>query len=122
MVAFILSRVLQAFIVMLGVAMIAFSLFNYVGDPISNLVGIQTSDEKLEQLRESLGLNDPAPVQFVRFISRTVQLEFGISYQQKRSVSAIIAERMPATLELSFVSALLALFIGIPMGVYTALN
>ena len=122
MVAFILSRVLQASIVMLGVAMIAFSLFNYVGDPISNLVGIQTSDEKREQLRESLGLNDPAPVQFARFISRTVQLEFGISYQQKRSVSAIIAERMPATLELSFVSALLALFIGIPMGVYTALN
>lgn len=122
MVAFILSRVFQAFIVMLGVAMIAFSLFNYVGDPISNLVGIQTSEEKREQLRESLGLNDPAPVQFARFISRTVQLEFGISYQQKRSVSSIIAERMPATLELSFVSALLALFIGIPMGVYTALN
>ncbi|MCP5083987.1 MAG: ABC transporter permease [Alphaproteobacteria bacterium] len=122
MVAFILSRVLQAFIVMLGVAMIAFSLFNYVGDPISNLVGIQTSAEKREQLRESLGLNDPAPVQFARFISRTVQFEFGISYQQKRSVSSIIAERMPATLELSFVSALLALFIGIPMGVYTALN
>jgi len=122
MISLIFSRVLQSFVVMLGVAIIAFSLFTYVGDPISNLVGIQTSAEKRAQLRESLGLNDPVPVQFVHFIDRVLHLEFGISYQQKRKVSTIIAERLPATLELSFVSALLALFIGIPMGVYTALH
>jgi len=122
MISLIFSRVLQSFVVMLGVAIIAFSLFTYVGDPISNLVGIQTSAEKRAQLRKSLGLNDPVPVQFVHFIDRVLHLEFGISYQQKRKVSTIIAERLPATLELSFVSALLALFIGIPMGVYTALH
>lgn len=122
MISFILSRILQSIVVMLVVAMIAFVLFNYVGDPISNLVGIQTSDEKREELRESLGLNDPAPVQFVRFVGRAVQFEFGISYQQKRKVSTIIAERLPATLELSMLSALLALLVGIPMGIYTALN
>jgi peptide/nickel transport system permease protein len=122
MISLIFSRVLQSFVVMLGVAIIAFTLFTFVGDPISNLVGIQTSEEKREQLRESLGLNDPVPVQFVRFINRALHFEFGISYQQKRKVSTIIAERLPATLELSLVSALIALFFGIPMGIYTALN
>ena len=122
MISFILSRILQSFVVMLGVALIAFVLFTYVGDPITNLVGIQSSDEKREQLRESLGLNDPAPVQFARFVGRAVRFEFGISYQQKRKVSSLIAERLPATLELSMVSALIALMLGIPMGVYTALH
>lgn len=122
MVSFILSRVLQSVVVMLGVAFISFSLFTYVGDPISNLVGIQTSEAKREQLRDSLGLNDPVIVQFARFVSRSARFEFGLSYQQKRSVASIIAERLPATLELSMTSALLALLIGIPMGVYTALH
>ncbi len=122
MLSFVLSRILQSLIVMIGVSLVAFSLFTYVGDPINNLVGIQTSDEKREQLRESLGLNDPMPVQFFRFIERASQFEFGISYQQKRKVGDIIAERLPATLELSLVSALLALLIGIPAGIYTALH
>ncbi len=122
MISFILSRILQSFVVMLGVAMIAFVLFNYVGDPITNLVGIQSSDEKREELRESLGLNDPAPVQFARFVGRAVRFEFGISYQQKRKVSTIIADRLPATLELSMLSAMIALLVGIPMGIFTALN
>ena len=122
MLSFVLSRILQSFIVMIGVSLVAFSLFTYVGDPINNLVGIQTSDARRAQLRESLGLNDPMPVQFMRFIERASQFEFGISYQQKRKVSDIIAERLPATLELSFVSAMLALLIGIPAGIYTALH
>ncbi len=122
MISFILARVLQSFVVMLCVAAISFSLFTYVGDPIANLVGIQSSDEKREELRESLGLNDAVPVQFARFVSRAVRMEFGISYQQKRKVSSIIAERLPATLELSILSALLALGIGIPAGIYTALH
>ncbi len=121
MISYIVSRVLQSFLVMLCVAMVSFSLFTYVGDPITNLVGIQSSDEKREQLRESLGLNDPAPVQFVRFVGRAIQLEFGISYQQKRKVTTIIGDRLPATLELSFLSALIALGVGIPAGIFTAL-
>ena len=122
MIPYILSRVLQSFLVMLGVAVIAFMLFNYVGDPITNLVGIQSSEEKREELRESLGLNDPTLVQFARFVGRATKFEFGISYQQKRKVSSIIAERLPATLELSLISALIALGIGIPAGIFTALN
>ena len=121
MIPYILSRILQSVLVMLCVAMISFSIFTFVGDPVTNLVGIQSTDEQREQVRESLGLNDPVPVQFARFIGRVVQLEFGISYQQKRKVSSIIAERLPATLELSLLSAFIALAIGIPAGIFSAL-
>ena len=121
MIPYILSRILQSVLVMLCVAMISFSIFTFVGDPVTNLVGIQSTDEQREQVRESLGLNDPVPVQFARFIGRVVHLEFGISYQQKRKVSSIIAERLPATLELSLLSAFIALAIGIPAGIFSAL-
>jgi len=97
-------------------------MFNYVGDPVHQMVGIDTSFEDREALRESLGLNDPVPVQFFRFIGNAAKFEFGISYQHKRSVTGLFKERLPATLELSFVAALLSLVIGLPMGVYAGLK
>ena len=122
MIAFVVRRIAQAVIVMLTVGLIAFSLFNYVGDPINNLVGQNTSLEDRAALRERLGLNDPFFVQFGRFAVNAAQGDFGISYQQRRPVSKLIAERLPATLELSIIAALLALSIGVPMGVYTGLR
>ena len=122
MIAFVVRRIAQAVIVMLTVGLIAFSLFNYVGDPINNLVGQDTSLEDRAALRERLGLNDPFFVQFGRFAVNAAQGDFGISYQQRRPVSKLIAERLPATLELSIIAALLALVIGVPMGVYTGLR
>ncbi|NYT75756.1 ABC transporter permease [Alcaligenaceae bacterium] len=122
MLGFIGHRLLQSVFVMLAVGLIAFSMFRYVGDPISNMVGQDTTMEQRVQLREQLGLNDPFLVQYVRFIKNAAQGDFGISYRQRRPVSEMIRSRMPATLELSFVSAMMALFLGIPMGVYTALR
>ncbi|MFT0545183.1 ABC transporter permease [Allopusillimonas ginsengisoli] len=122
MLGFIGQRVLQSVFVMLAVGLIAFSMFRYVGDPISNMVGQDTTMEQRVQLRERLGLNDPFLVQYFRFIKNAAQGDFGISYRQRRPVSEMIRNRMPATLELSFVSAMMALFLGIPMGVYTALR
>ena len=122
MLAFIVRRVLQSIIVMLVVALVSFSLFNFVGDPINNMVGQETTQEQREQLREELGLNDPFAVQFARFVGNTVQGNFGISYRLARPVDVVIAERLPATIELAFVSALFALVVGVASGVYTALN
>ena len=102
--------------------MVAFLMFNYVGDPVHQMVGIETSMQEREQLREELGLNDPPLVQFARFVGNAVQGKFGLSYQHKRPVADLFRERLPATLELSTVAALLALVIGIPMGVYTGLH
>lgn len=122
MIAFVIRRLVQGIVVLLTVALIAFSLFRFVGDPVNQMVGVETTPEQREQLREDLGLNDPVPVQFGRFVLNAIQYEFGISYQFKQPVSQMISARMPATLELAFVSALLALAVGIPMGVFTGLN
>lgn len=122
MIAFVLRRLLQSILVMLVVALVAFVLFNYVGDPINNMVGQDTSIEDRERLREQLGLNDPALWQFARFVGNAVQGDFGLSYRQAEPVSELILARLPATLELSLVAAVLALAIGVPMGVYTGLH
>jgi peptide/nickel transport system permease protein len=121
MLAFILRRLAQSVAVLLTVGLVSFSLFRYVGDPINGMVGQDTPAQEREALREKLGLNDPAPVQFIRFISSAAQGQFGLSYRTSEPVSRLILERMPATLELSFCAAVFALFVGVPMGVYTGL-
>lgn len=122
MLAFIGKRLLQSLLVMLTVALIAFAMFRYVGDPIVSMVGQDTTEAQRAELRESLGLNDPFIVQYARFVANAAQGNFGISYRQRQPVSDLIEQRLPATLELSFVSALMALAFGIPMGIYTALR
>jgi peptide/nickel transport system permease protein len=121
MLAFILRRLAQSVAVLLTVGLVSFSLFRYVGDPINGMVGQDTPAQEREALREKLGLNDPAPIQFIRFITNAAQGQFGLSYRTSEPVSRLILERMPATLELSFCAAVFALFVGVPMGVYTGL-
>ena len=122
MIVFILRRLAQAVMVMLTVAFIAFMLFQYVGDPVTNLLGQDATPEQRTQLRADLGLDQPFPVQFAAFVGNAVQGEFGLSLRQGRKVSSLIVERFPATVELAFGAALLALVVGIPMGVYAALK
>ena len=122
MIAFILRRLVQAVIVMLTVAFIAFMLFQYVGDPVTNLLGQDATPEQRDRLRADLGLDQPFPVQFARFVGNAVQGEFGISLRQGRKVSDLVVERFPATMELAFTAAVIALVVGIPMGVYAALR
>ncbi len=122
MLLYIARRLLQAVAVMLAVGLIAFALFQFVGDPINNMVGQDTSLVEREALRESLGLNESVVVQFGRFIGNAARGNFGNSYRLRKPVAELISERFSATMELSLVSAVLALVIGIPMGVYTALK
>jgi len=122
MLAFIVRRLIQAVVVMLTVAFIAFMLFQYVGDPVTNLLGQDATPEQRIQLRADLGLDAPFPLQFARFVGNAVRGEFGLSLRQGRKVSALIVERFPATLELAFSAGVIALVVGIPMGVYTALR
>jgi peptide/nickel transport system permease protein len=121
MIAFVIRRLLQAVFVLLAVALLSFAIFRFVGDPIANMVGQDTSVADREKLRQDLGLNDPVAVQFGRFVLDAVQGEFGISYRIGQPVSELIVERLPATLELSIAAALFSLIIGIPMGVYSGL-
>ena len=104
------------------VAFIAFGLFNFTGDPVTFMVGQDATQEQRARLRTDLGLDRPFYVQFSHFAARAAQGEFGLSLRQGRAVSTLLKERLPATLELSFVAALLALVVGVPLGVYTALK
>jgi len=122
MLDYIAQRLVQAVFVMLVVALISFSLFQFVGDPVNNMVGQEATEAQRAALRERLGLNDPVPLQFASWVGNAVQGEFGVSYRMGKPVDELIAQRLPATLELVFLSALLALLLGVPMGVYTGLN
>lgn len=122
MFAFILRRLIQAVVVMVVVAFIAFMLFQYVGDPVVFLLGQDARPDQIRQLRTDLGLDQPFFVQFWHFLLNAAQGEFGLSLRQGAKVSRLLAERFPATLELALVAALLALVIGVPLGVYSALR
>lgn len=122
MFAFILRRLAQSVIVLVSVAFIAFLLFQYVGDPVVFILGQDATPEQVREMRAALGLDQPFVVQFWHFLANAAQGEFGMSLRQGARVSTLIAERFPATLELAFVAALLALAVGIPMGVYAALR
>lgn len=122
MLVFVLRRLVHAAIVMLTVAFISFLLFQYVGDPVNNILGQDATPQQRQQLRVDLGLDKPFFVQFAHFVTRAVQGEFGLSLRQGQKVSSLIAERLPATIELSMLAALLALLFGVPMGVYSALR
>ncbi|MCB1972941.1 MAG: ABC transporter permease [Burkholderiaceae bacterium] len=122
MFAFVVRRLLQAILVLVVVAFISFLLFQYVGDPVVFLLGQDARPEQIRELRSALGLDKPFFVQFWHFLVHAAQGEFGLSLRQGAKVSRLIGERFPATLELSLVAALLALVVGVPMGVYAALR
>ncbi len=122
MTAFLIQRIFQGIFVMLVVALIAFSLFRYVGDPVHNMLGQEATTQDRQELREQLGLTDPVPLQFARFVRDAAQGEFGISYRSAQPVSDLIAERLPATLELAIASSVFAISLGILLGVFTALK
>ena len=122
MFAFILRRLAQAVLVMITVALIAFMLFQFVGDPVVFLLGQDATPDQIRELRTSLGLDQSFVVQFWRFLLNAAQGEFGLSLRQGAKVSRLIGERFPATLELALVAAVLAVAVGVPMGVYAALR
>jgi len=122
MLSYIARRLLQSLFVMLAVSLIAFTLFRFVGDPVAQMVGQETSLEDQARIRDSLGLNDPISTQFKDFVTNLATGNFGFSYRTRQPISEMILNRLPATLELGFVSLIISLLIGIPAGIYTALH
>ncbi|WP_455273871.1 ABC transporter permease [Rhizobium herbae] len=122
MFVFLIRRLFQAVMVMLAVAFIAFLMFRYLGDPVNNIVSQDATQEQREEVRQRLHLDDPMIMQYGRFVVNASKGDFGMSYRNSRPVSALLAERLPATAELVLVAALLSLVLGIPLGIYTALK
>ncbi|MGI2035541.1 ABC transporter permease [Rhizobium panacihumi] len=122
MTGFILRRIFQSILVMLAVALIAFIVIRFVGDPLESLASQETRLEDREVMMQRLGLDRPVAVQFASFVQRGLSGDFGISYKQQEPVTRMIAERLPATLELAFASATLALVLGGVLGIHCALK
>ncbi len=122
MLAFTLRRALQAVGVLFAVGIIAFAMFRFAGDPVSQMVSLDTSAAQRAEIRQSLGLDDPVIVQFLRYVGNAVQFKFGVSYQFRQPVANLLIERMPATLELATCATVLAMVFGILLGVYSALR
>lgn len=119
---FLLRKLFQAAMLLAGVALISFILFQYLGDPVANMLPESATEVERMQLRASLGLNDPVFVQFLHYISRLLHGNFGISYYNQVSVFQLIMERLPATLELVFVAVIISLAVGFPLGVWVAIT
>ncbi|MCS4271558.1 MULTISPECIES: ABC transporter permease [Raoultella] len=119
---FLLRKLFQAAMLLAGVALISFILFQYLGDPVANMLPESATEVERMQLRASLGLNDPVFIQFLHYISRLLHGNFGISYYNQVSVFQLIMERLPATLELVFVAVVISLAVGFPLGVWVAIT
>ena len=122
MIVFLIKRLANAVLVMLAVALLAFLIFRFAGDPVELMANEQMSQADRIELREKLGLNDSFVTQFGRFVVNAAQGDFDISYRNGQDVMKLIAERFPATMELALVATVLSLLIGIPLGVITAIH
>ena len=122
MLVILARRLAQAGLVLLLVALISFAIFRFVGSPVENILGQEATVADRNELIERMGLADPIPVQYARFVWKALNFDFGISYRTAEPVADLIASRLPATLELAFISALMALAAGILLGIFTAIN
>lgn len=121
MTAFIIRRVLQAILVMVIISVIAFAIKQNVGDPVRQITGISVSEAEREKLRDELGLNDPVPVQYYRFLKGVIKGDMGKSFFYKKPATQVILSKAPATLELVLVSSLIIIFLSVPLGIYSAI-
>ncbi len=122
MMIIIARRLMQAVLVLLLVALISFSIFRFVGNPVENILGQEATVQDRNEMIARMGLDDPIPTQYVRFVWNALHFDFGISYRTAEPVAELIASRLPATLELALISALFALTAGIFLGIFTAIN
>jgi peptide/nickel transport system permease protein len=122
MLRILLSRLAQMLMVMAAVTAVAFVIFRFVGDPVLIMSREDATPAEKAALRQQLGLDQPVVIQFGKFVARVATGDLGNSFRNQRPVSGLIAERLPATLELVLVATLLALVLGIPLGVYCALK
>jgi peptide/nickel transport system permease protein len=113
---------LHASIVLLATGFISFVIIRYVGDPVNNMVGQTATLAEREAMHRALGLDDPAAAQFLRFLGNVLSGNLGVSYRYGEPVAKLIRERAPASLELSLSAMLLAAGLGIPLGVWTAID
>jgi peptide/nickel transport system permease protein len=120
---YVIRRLLQAVLVVLGVSLIVFVMIRITpGDPVRTYLGESATDQQVAEYRHYLGLDEPLPLQYVRFLQRAVSGDLGNSLTYHQPATIVLAEHLPATLQLSLVSLALALLVAVPLGVLSAVR
>ena len=119
---FVLGRLAQTVVVLLAAALVSFAMLRFVGDPVNNMVGQAASLAEREAMRVALGLTEPVPLQFLRFVGDALRGDLGRSYRFGLPVGTLLVQRLPATLELSLCAMAISIALGIGLGTWTALN
>ena len=122
MLAFVVRRVLQSVVVLFVMSLIVFSMINLVGDPVDMLVNPESLPDEIERVRRDFGLDQPAYVQYWKFLTGALSGDLGNSFIFGRPALSLIVERFPATLELATFALIIAIMIGLPLGIYAGLN
>src|SRR5690554_7348985 len=121
MFRYLIRRLLQMIPLLIGVSIIVFLLVHLSpGDPVRMLLGEEATQEDVERLQAVYGFDKPLPVQYFRWLTRAVRGDLGMSIRQTMPVSTLIAERLGATLELAVFSVLIAILLGIPLGLFAS--
>jgi len=119
-IRYIIRNTIQLIVVCFGIITTVFILTFVASDPVIMMVPLNATPEEVNALRQSLGLNDPFPVQFSRYLIRIIQGDFGDSIRMRQPALRLVIERIPATLELGIASLLIATFVGISIGILSA--
>ncbi|WP_428247904.1 ABC transporter permease [Ferrovibrio sp.] len=122
MLVFIIRRLLQAALVVAVMSVLVFGGIYLLGDPLAVLASPEATEIDREQIAKALGLDQPVWVQYMRFVGSAFSGEFGKSFVYGQPAMSLILERMPATLELAITATIMAVVIGLPLGVYAGLR
>src|SRR3981081_4377121 len=117
---YILSRLLHGLFVLLGVSVVVFGLTWLTGDPASVLLPLNTPPDQVEVFRHNMGLDQPIPVQYVAFLGRAAQGDFGVSFRHRTAALPLVLERLPVTLRLMGAALLFAVLVALPLGIIAA--
>lgn len=118
--SYLLRRVIRAIVVVIGVSFISFAVLFLSGDPTDTMVGEDWTIEEVQKLRKEMGLDRPWIVQYLGYVSRAVRGDFGESLRYRQPAFELIAERVPATLELALVALVLSVVLALPLGILSA--
>lgn len=122
MLKYLLSRLAYSIVLLCGVLFIVFILLHITGDPVSLMVSRQASPEEIESLRQELGFNRPLLVQFGEFVKNALQGDFGNSFRYRQPAMELVMQRIPATIELATTALIMAVLMGVTMGILGGSN
>ena len=122
MTAFLIKRVLQSVLTIFGVLTATFFLVRLAGDPAALLLPIEATDRDIAEFRRALGLDQPLPIQYLKFLLSAIEGDFGVSLRQRTSALGLVIERLPATLELALTAFVLGIVLAFLLGLAMRLS